>query len=85
VLKKRHAGGRGILSAYMRSDGTLADLLQRPRGGATDPMTPEILADARALREDGRPRGLQARRALDGRRRDRALDGAKLTGTTSTC
>ena len=36
---------RGILSTYTRSDGTLANLLYRPEGGAADPMTAAILAE----------------------------------------
>lgn len=35
----------GILSSFMKSDGTLADLLFRPAGGARYPMTDEILQD----------------------------------------
>ncbi|HCU11243.1 MAG TPA: 3-oxoacyl-ACP synthase, partial [Gemmatimonadetes bacterium] len=34
---------KGILSAYMRSDGKLADLLYRPEGGATTPMSADVL------------------------------------------
>src|SRR6058998_3475426 len=37
--------GRGILSSYMKSDGTLAELLYRPGGGATHPPSPELLQD----------------------------------------
>ncbi len=37
--------GRGILSSYMKSDGTLAELLYRPGGGATHPPSPELLTD----------------------------------------
>lgn len=36
---------RGILSTYMKSDGTLAELLYRPGGGATHPPSPELLQD----------------------------------------
>lgn len=35
--------GRGILSSFMRSDGTLADLLYRPSGGARVPMDIAVL------------------------------------------
>jgi 3-oxoacyl-[acyl-carrier-protein] synthase-3 len=35
--------GRGMLSTFMRSDGTLAELLYRPHGGATVPMSEEVL------------------------------------------
>ena len=69
TVLKRATKGRGILSAYMRSDGTLAELLYRPHGGATVPMSAEGARGPDAPREDGGPRGLQARRALDGRRR----------------
>ena len=37
--------GAGILSSYMGSDGTLAELLYRPHGGASVPISPEVLAD----------------------------------------
>jgi len=37
--------GRGILSSYLRSDGTLADLLYRPHGGAKHPFDEQVLAD----------------------------------------
>jgi 3-oxoacyl-[acyl-carrier-protein] synthase-3 len=37
--------GRGILSTYMKSDGTLAELLYRPGGGATHPPSEELLKD----------------------------------------
>jgi len=43
VLKKSKHHSKGILSAYMRSDGKLADLLYRPEGGATVPMSAEVL------------------------------------------
>jgi 3-oxoacyl-[acyl-carrier-protein] synthase-3 len=36
---------KGILSAYMKSDGTLAELLWRPSGGAKVPFSAEVLAD----------------------------------------
>jgi 3-oxoacyl-[acyl-carrier-protein] synthase-3 len=34
---------RGILSTYMKSDGTLGDLLYRPAGGAVEPMSESVL------------------------------------------
>ncbi|HEY9448863.1 MAG TPA: beta-ketoacyl-ACP synthase III [Gemmatimonadaceae bacterium] len=37
--------GAGILSSFMASDGTLAELLCRPHGGATVPMSATVLAD----------------------------------------
>ena len=67
------SSGKGILSSFMRSDGTLAELLYRPAGGATVPFTDAGAQRPQPLREDGRPRGVQARRALDVRgRRSRA-------------
>ena len=39
------AGGRGILSSYMKSDGTLAELLYRPGGGAAHPPDEQMLKD----------------------------------------
>jgi 3-oxoacyl-[acyl-carrier-protein] synthase-3 len=38
-------GSRGILSAYMKSDGTLAELLYRPGGGAVHPPDETLLTD----------------------------------------
>jgi 3-oxoacyl-[acyl-carrier-protein] synthase-3 len=35
----------GILSSFMRSDGTLAELLWRPSGGATVPFSEDVLAN----------------------------------------
>lgn len=44
VLLRRSTNGRsGMLSNFMRSDGSLADLLYRPGGGALAPMSPDIL------------------------------------------
>ena len=37
--------GAGILSSYLGSDGTLAELLYRPDGGAAVPMSPKVLAE----------------------------------------
>jgi 3-oxoacyl-[acyl-carrier-protein] synthase-3 len=36
---------RGILSSYLKSDGTLGDLLYRQGGGSLHPPSPEMLAD----------------------------------------
>jgi 3-oxoacyl-[acyl-carrier-protein] synthase-3 len=38
-------GKRGILSTYMKSDGTLAELLYRPGGGALQPPDAAMLAE----------------------------------------
>jgi len=45
TLVKRSDGHRGILSSYMKSDGTLAELLYRPGGGASHPPSEELLKD----------------------------------------
>src|SRR5258708_21783856 len=46
VLKRSKPHAReGILSAYMRSDGTLAELLWRPSGGAKIPFSETGLGD----------------------------------------
>ena len=45
TLVTKSDGKRGILSNYMKSDGTLAELLYRPGGGAAHPPSPEMIAD----------------------------------------
>ncbi len=46
---------RGILSSYLRSDGTLAELLYRPSGGAARPFDEGVLKDrSHYLRMSGR-------------------------------
>ena len=45
TLVRKSAGKRGILSSYMKSDGTLAELLYRPGGGAAHPPDPALLTD----------------------------------------
>ena len=41
----KDGNGRGILSSYLKSDGTLAELLYRPGGGASHPPSEELLKD----------------------------------------
>ncbi|HVH13464.1 MAG TPA: beta-ketoacyl-ACP synthase III [Longimicrobium sp.] len=43
TVVKRAEDGRGILSSYMKSDGTLAELLWRPGGGARIPLDIAVL------------------------------------------
>ncbi len=43
AVVRRSTGGRGILSSYIRSDGTLAELLWRPAGGVKIPMDYAVL------------------------------------------
>ena len=70
---------KGILSTYMRSDGTLADLLYRPAGGATKPFSDSVLADrTQFVKMAGREVFKHAVRSMADAT-DRALDGAKLT------
>ena len=76
---KPHAS-KGILSAFMRSDGTLAELLWRPSGGATVPFSDAVLADRSTfVKMAGREVFKHAVRSMS-EACDRALDGAKLRG-----
>jgi 3-oxoacyl-[acyl-carrier-protein] synthase-3 len=45
AVVRRATGERGMLSTFIRSDGTLAELLYRPSGGAAHPFSAEVLAD----------------------------------------
>src|SRR5689334_25191636 len=45
AVLRRAKHHRGLLSAYMRSDGTLANLLYRPSGGACQPFSEDVLND----------------------------------------
>ncbi|MCX5763464.1 MAG: ketoacyl-ACP synthase III [Gemmatimonadetes bacterium] len=79
TIMKRSTNERGILSAYMRSDGALADLLQRAKGGAAFPSTPEILAEGSdKITMAGREVFKNAVRSMADAS-DRALEGAKLS------
>jgi 3-oxoacyl-[acyl-carrier-protein] synthase-3 len=81
AVLKRSKHGKGILSAYIRSDGKLADLLYRPDGGATTPMSAEVLEKrSHLVRMAGREVFKHAVRSMSDAA-DRALDGARLTGT----
>jgi 3-oxoacyl-[acyl-carrier-protein] synthase-3 len=77
----RSKQGKGILSSYMRSDGKLADLLYRPDGGATTPMSADVLEKrSHLVRMAGREVFKHAVRSMADAA-DRALDGARLTGS----
>lgn len=79
TVVKRSSKGRGILSAYTRSDGTLADLLQRPAGGSLRPVTPEVIAEgSNCITMAGREVFKNAVRSM-AEACDRALDDAKLS------
>src|SRR5205823_14312863 len=43
ILKRSKLQPKGILSTYVRSDGTLGDLLCRPSGGAKIPFSQQVL------------------------------------------
>jgi 3-oxoacyl-[acyl-carrier-protein] synthase-3 len=80
ILKRSKQHHKGILSAYVRSDGTLGDLLCRPSGGALRPFSSEVLADRSSfIRMNGREVFKHAVRSMSDAAA-RALDGAKLTG-----
>ena len=80
VLKRAKTHQRGVLSAYMRSDGTLAELLWRPSGGAKVPYTQATLDDRSTyVKMAGREVFKHAVRSMADAC-DRALDAARLTG-----
>jgi len=72
---------KGILSTYIKSDGTLANLLYRPSGGAAIPYTQAVLDDrSHYVKMAGREVFKHAVRSMSDAT-DRALDGARLTGS----
>jgi 3-oxoacyl-[acyl-carrier-protein] synthase III len=80
AILQRSEGGRGILSTFMRSDGTLADLLYRPAGGATTPMSPAVIeARTHLVHMAGREVFKHAVRSM-AESADRALDAARISG-----
>ena len=80
IMRRNRNHDKGILSTYIRSDGTLADLLYRPSGGATTPFSAAVLDDrSHYVKMAGREVFKHAVRSMSDAT-DRALDGAKLTG-----
>jgi 3-oxoacyl-[acyl-carrier-protein] synthase III len=80
AVVRRSQKGRGVLSTFMRSDGTLAHLLHRPAGGATTPMSPAVLeARTHLVHMAGREVFKHAVRSM-AESADRALDGARING-----
>jgi 3-oxoacyl-[acyl-carrier-protein] synthase-3 len=80
VILQRSRGGKGILSAFLRSDGQLADLLYRPSGGARVPMSAAVLEEkSHLVRMAGREVFKHAVRSMSDAAA-RALDTARLTG-----
>jgi 3-oxoacyl-[acyl-carrier-protein] synthase III len=81
AVLRRSKGNRGILSAFMRSDGALAELLWRPSGGPNAPFSLPVLEDRSTyVRMAGREVFKHAVRSM-AEACDRALDGARLTGS----
>ncbi len=79
TIVKRSQKGRGVLSSYIRSDGTLAKLLWRPSGGGANPVSEATLADGSFwVQMQGREVFKHAVRSMADAC-DRALDGAKLS------
>ncbi len=81
AVLKRSKQHRGILSTFIRSDGSLGDLLCRPGGGAREPFSQNVL-DTRSqyIKMNGREVFKNAVRSMS-EASARALDAAKLTGT----
>jgi 3-oxoacyl-[acyl-carrier-protein] synthase-3 len=79
AVLKRSKHHKGILSAYVRSDGTLGDLLCRPSGGSVRPFDADVMNDrSQFIRMNGREVFKHAVRSMSDAAA-RALDGARLT------
>ena len=80
AVLQRSKQHRGILSAFLRSDGSLGDLLCRPAGGAARPFSNDVLSErAQFIKMNGREVFKNAVRSMS-EAATRALDAAKLTG-----
>ncbi|MGH7445792.1 MAG: beta-ketoacyl-ACP synthase III [Longimicrobiales bacterium] len=80
VVVRRSQNGRGVLSSFMRSDGTLAELLWRPAGGVRVPMDIAVLDEKQHLiRMAGREVFKAAVRSM-AEAADQAMLRAGLTG-----
>lgn len=76
----RGDGSRGIVSSYLKSDGTLAELLWRPGGGTVHPPSPEMIADkSYYIKMAGREVFKNAVRSMADAA-NKALDRAGITG-----
>ncbi len=81
AVLKRSKQHKGILSTFLRSDGTLADLLHRPGGGAANPFSQQTVDEkSQFIQMNGREVFRHAVRSMS-EAAARALDAAKLTGT----
>lgn len=80
AVVKRSENGRGLLSSFIRSDGTLAELLWRPGGGARIPMDIAVLDErSHLVKMAGREVFKAAVRSM-AEAADQALLKAGLTG-----
>jgi 3-oxoacyl-[acyl-carrier-protein] synthase-3 len=80
VVVRRSTSGRGLTSSFMRSDGTLAELLWRPAGGVRVPMDQAALDEkTHLIRMAGREVFKAAVRSM-AEAADQALLRAGLTG-----
>jgi 3-oxoacyl-[acyl-carrier-protein] synthase III len=80
AILKRSKHQKGILSTFLRSDGSLGDLLCRPSGGAAQPFSESVLSDrSQYIKMNGREVFKNAVRSMS-EAATRALDSAKLTG-----
>jgi 3-oxoacyl-[acyl-carrier-protein] synthase-3 len=81
AILRRSKHHKGILSTFLRTDGTLAELLHRPGGGAANPFCERTLTDrSQFIQMNGREVFRHAVRSM-AEAAARALDAAKLTGT----
>jgi 3-oxoacyl-[acyl-carrier-protein] synthase-3 len=79
AVLKRAKQQRGILSSFLRSDGSLSDLLCRPSGGGARPFSADVLEDrSQFIKMNGREVFKNAVRSMS-EAATRALDSAKLT------
>ncbi len=79
VMRRARDGKRGVLSSFLRSDGSLAELLWRPAGGGAMPYSPEIhVKGEQYVHMAGREVFKHAVRSMT-EATDRALDEARLT------
>lgn len=80
AVVRKAKGDAGIISQFHKSDGTLGNLLYRPGGGATMPMSPEVLENRdHLLKMSGREVFKNAVRSM-AEASDLALQRAGMTG-----
>lgn len=80
AVVRKAQGDAGIISQFHKSDGTLGNLLYRPGGGATMPMSPEVLENRdHLLKMSGREVFKNAVRSM-AEASDLALQRAGMTG-----